>query len=576
MENNLFESLHELIARGKEKDALDTLSKALEEKSQQIQHLTEAQKVIDEYSSKDIIAFQYRLNTLNESFHKGIINDENYNLEKNRINNSFLILINEVKSPYQKLSNIVEAINKNNNKSPTIIEHIESNGKYKVLDCKVEGTNMYNFLAIKQDSSKKKVLVKVMKTHHYSQHIDTKFIEDVKFEINKLNYINHDRLINIIDQYLEAAPIFIVVDYINGETIDEKITKINSIPFLLTLEVLIELCGVLIELQKNGIYRTNVRPDKIILNYEFKPFILPFEVIKAGSSKRGFDNFIKDCYYLSPELIGKNVSMLETEPDELDEAIPNVQFSLGLLAYEMLTGIPLFAPEGVNLDRKSIFDLPVPEIFRNRESFFTHRNVREEKWNRLNNLDLGNNAKSFIEIMKKLLQENEKNRYSKLIDLQRDLEKLKPSLTLYGEKLDNSYQRCISNNPAFFSNFYDSLFNALPDIEDKHFKNTDREAQNNKLSVALKSFFASGEKESFIKHIPKIEKHKSISFEQYSIFINTLIKTIEKSDPLWSEVKDSWEQSKEKTLCALKTVLNDSTVPSDTQCEHGAYSSTSL
>ncbi len=531
MKNDTLESL---ISKGQSEEALQQLSDLL--------------KDMDSNFSSRVLAFQNQISENNNRRNKAVESTEQLNIEKNRINASILDLLNEIRNTLREQFTFLQSKTSQNSKLD-LKDYVNSRarGKYLVGNVLKEGTSLINFKA-KDCDTDREVIIKVLKMDYVNSGDDASLIGDFRAEVKKITSLKHRNIIKIRDVFFVESPLYIVTDYIWGVDIAELIASIGSIPFYLSLEIMIELCEVLDYLRYRQIFHTSIRPDKIMLDEENKPMISPFEVIKAGSNKRALEKFREDCSYLSPELIDLGSNM-EIEPDTMEEAEKNDQFSLGLLAYEMLTGKPLF-PRKVNG-----FELSIPEIIRNRDRFFKNiEGEQEKKWKKL--ADSGC-PPEFVTIVKRLLEEKPNNRFANVWDLSEQLKELKPTLNKRQRILLESYNRCLATHPNFIEAFYEAFFDTMPNIKESHFKNTDLERQYKMLQSAQRAFLESGEDASFTKRLPNIKGHKGVSFEQFKSFVEIFIQTIAISDPRWEsiDVRNAWHQTAEMMLPVLKKTL---------------------
>ncbi|MEI6411971.1 MAG: protein kinase, partial [Bacteroidota bacterium] len=352
--------------------------------------------------------------------------------------------------------------------------------------------------------------------------------------------MKHPNIIKLLDVYSKQAPYFVVTEHVWGVSIRDLTTSIGSIPYNLALHILIEISEVLEYLRSKKIFHTSLQPDKIILNEYNKPMISPFELIKANSMEY---NTLKVtyCRYLSPEIYDKDLNP-DLEPDTYLEAVKGDQFSLGLLAYEMMVGKPLFLGEYTR------------EIEKSRIMFFTDETEKEAKWE---NLRRSGCPPEVITLIKQMLEESPDDRLQSISNLSDELILLKPNLHKHQRLLLNSYNRCLAAMPDFSTRFYDAFFLKMehePTLRDK-FK--DLEKQKKMLQLAHRAFLESGGSPEFVDHLPNIPAHKGVTLDQYRVFIETLHEVAKEADPEWNfpGVAEAWEETKENTLMRLEKLL---------------------
>ncbi|MEI6411972.1 MAG: protein kinase [Bacteroidota bacterium] len=474
------------------------------------------------------------------------ISFEEYNMHNNRITLSFLELLADSRSNFQKYFGLAQFSTGNKEETNTLHNYVysRSRGRYKINIKKPNngliknGANWITYYA-SDEILKREVVIKIQKVNSFN--LDEVSMDKPGFqsEVDRVKPLKHRNIIKLLDVYYDEAPYFIITEYVWGVSVNELLASIKSIPFSLTLEVLIELCQVLEYLRYRKIYHTGLRPSDILLDEENKPMLSPFEVIKANSAKRKFDKFMQDCQYLAPEILNLGANP-EVEPDTLAEAETCDQFSIGLTAFEMLTGEPLFTGKNI------------PDIIKNRENFFKSATERNLKWAKLRKIGC---SPEFINLIKKLLQEKPSDRYQSVSSLGDDLARFKPKLDKTQRSLLRSYNRCLAARPDFTAAFYEALFSKMPPGVRDQFTNLER--QQKMLQLSQRAFLESGADSDFIRHLPNIEKHKGVTFDQYKIFIETLIETAKESDPDWNlpEVSEAWIKTSEQSLQQLKELL---------------------
>jgi serine/threonine protein kinase len=477
------------------------------------------------------------------------ISFDEYNMHNNRITLAFLELLADSRSNFQKHFGLAQFAASNKDEANTLHSYVysRSRGRYKINTAKKnnglikDGTNWITFCAF-DEILQREVVIKIQKVNSFSMDDVSVDKRDFQTEVHRVKPLKHRNIIKLLDVYYDEAPYFIITEYVWGVSINELIDSIKSIPFSLTLEVLIELCQVLEYLRYRKIYHTGLRPDDILLDEETKPMLSPFEVIKASSAKRKFTKFMEDCRYLSPEILELGTNP-EIEPDSLVEAEANDQFSIGLAAYEMLTGEPLFTGENI------------PEIVKNRDKFFKLAPEREKKWAKLRSSGC---PTQFVKIVKKLLQELPTDRYQSVSGLSDDLARFKPQLDKRHRTLLRSYNRCLAARPDFTADFYEAFFKQMPDDVRARFSDMDR--QKKMLQLSQRAFLESGGDYDFINHLPNIPGHKGVTLDQYRMFIQTLLDIAKDSDPDWNlpEVSEAWIKTAEQSLNQLEKVLGAS------------------
>lgn len=162
-------------------------------------------------------------------------------------------------------------------------------------------------------------------------------------EARMVGSLDHPNIIAIhaFDFTADRQP-FLVMDYVEGETLAEKIGKGGMIPLESSLDIFIQICNGLAHAHQKGILHRDLKPGNIMLvaggGGEAAVKILDFGIAKLlDSNESNTQQLTKtgDVFgsplYMSPEQgLGKP---LTTSSD---------LYSLGCLMFEALTGVPPF------------------------------------------------------------------------------------------------------------------------------------------------------------------------------------------------------------------------------------------
>jgi serine/threonine protein kinase len=335
--------------------------------------------------------------------------------------------------------------------------------------------------------------------------------------------IKHRNIIEILSSHERDIPFCIVLEYINGITLDHLL-EVGYFPKRDTISIVRQLCDALYYLQNLGIDHKNLRPTKIIIDYELKPVISVFEIFKDLRGFTRLDKIKDDLVYSSPEELRK-------EPTELDYDKVN-QFLMGLIIYEMLTGKALFSGENVE------------EVMESRKLFFekpTHRRAL---------LKSANLAPDLAKIIHKLLEVEPEKRFSNLVELEKALYRLPIHGERNAELVHESYMRCCAKNRDFISSFYNRLFTTYPDRDyaarfgGEKVSNRTRK----KLRVMILQLIDVENPMAPVSfsRIKAFSSHVGLERQDFHNFLQTLRTEVEANDFMWMRDPDiavAWESA---------------------------------
>jgi len=153
-------------------------------------------------------------------------------------------------------------------------------------------------------------------------------VERFEREAKAAAALNHPNIVTIYEIAEEDDQTFIVMEYVDGDSLRTKIDKgFSDIDEILNITK--QICEGLEKAHKADIVHRDIKPENILINDEGLVKILDFGIVKL----KGVSKFTQESrtlgtvHYMSPEQI------LGQEVDNRSDI-----WSLGILFYEMLTG----------------------------------------------------------------------------------------------------------------------------------------------------------------------------------------------------------------------------------------------
>ncbi|MEM1320863.1 MAG: protein kinase [Bacteroidota bacterium] len=490
--------IRELIAAGKTSDAFRTLN-----------HFIESVKEIE----KAIIGNQARLYDAQRNQRLGVLKAEDYQIERSQVNNNLLEILQDLEEEIQ------EVYRRQNVKisEESFKEQLELKiaGKYKIVRTLGEG-NTAIFYKAEEVGTDRFVAIRAMKKQDFT----SSMLERTQGALQKIYNIKHRNIIKIIGVYLGDFPECILLEYVSGISLN-RVLQSGPRSLREVISMTSQVGDALYYLHSKGIQTNKIRPAKILIDEENKPMISPFEIFSGSLNHSRLDKFIEELRYASPEEVKGGAN------DEKSD-----QFSLGLLAYEMSSGHPLF--QGGALQ----------EVIDHRELFFRSANHRKETFDAL-----GLPSK-FVYILKRLLNEEPDGRYPNIKEAIHQLTKVKLHLDEEVKIALESYQRCCTSNASFTEEFYDLLFEDYPELE-RYFQfkgpeqTVERRHKTRKkmLRSAITLLLESNEENNYLHRLADTEHHRGLKPPDFEKFIKTLIAMAARSDHMWNKkIQRCWEE----------------------------------
>ncbi|MFA5903912.1 MAG: protein kinase [Desulfobacula sp.] len=178
------------------------------------------------------------------------------------------------------------------------------------------------------------VAIKMIKHHRTMKKDD---LSTLKKRINRISSLNHPNIVQIYDIKEQYRTLFIIMEYIEGDTLESFFEKQISLSFETVMIFLAQICSALAHAHDQKIFHKHLTPSNIFISNDLhvtmSDFEVPFPIPEEG--------FIEDrnVYYMAPEQIKGGKTDLRS----------NI-YSLGILAYEMLTGQLPFSSENQRLE----------------------------------------------------------------------------------------------------------------------------------------------------------------------------------------------------------------------------------
>ena len=352
---------------------------------------------------------------------------------------------------------------------------------------------------------------------------------ETKAALIKLNRLRHRNIIKLLDYDLESFPFYVITEYVHGENLVNAIHKTGARPIAQLVDWLYQLADALDYMRQKGILHTNVRPSKVFVDEELNVMISPFDFNQPEIDDRTFGRFQDVCLYGSPELLSGDGKLLPLPAMSISD-----QYSLGLMAYKILTGNDLFGGASTI------------QILESRNKFKNNERYRKEKLSVFR-------SKPLRQIIEKLLNEDPLKRFGNLHEVVKTLNIYTHDTveTRSDLKVRNSYRRCMANNQMLITDFYEALFLKIDGIE-QAFQN--RKRQVAMMQMAVDILIDLDEKKDLLKNLLTNDKHKGYSLTQFDSFLDTLLDIISKNDPEWEDVKEDWQTLKDKTIAQIKII----------------------
>ena len=181
---------------------------------------------------------------------------------------------------------------------------------------------------------------------------DESFIKRFRREAQGAAKLSHSNIVNIYDVGSCDGKYYIVMEYIKGETLKEKIKRESPLPIDVTLRIVKEIAEALENAHANHLVHCDIKPHNILLNEYGHVKVADFGIARATTSSTitYTGSVVGSVHYFSPEQAKGHTISPKSDI-----------YSLGVVMYEMLTGqVPFNGETAVSIAIKHLQDAPIP------------------------------------------------------------------------------------------------------------------------------------------------------------------------------------------------------------------------
>ena len=193
------------------------------------------------------------------------------------------------------------------------------------------------------------VAVKILKSEYNS---DKEFLERFQREAQAASLMSHHNLVNLLDVGVEGEYRYLVLEYVNGNTLKDIIRQKGQLNYQTAIQITIRILSALQHAHDNGIIHRDIKPQNVLIHADGHVKVADFGIARmtGGATIGKGDTVVGSVHYSSPEQA--TGSVVEATSD---------LYSTGVVMYEMLTGrVPFVGDTPVAVAMQHIQDAPPP------------------------------------------------------------------------------------------------------------------------------------------------------------------------------------------------------------------------
>jgi eukaryotic-like serine/threonine-protein kinase len=227
------------------------------------------------------------------------------------------------------------------------------NGRYR-LEARIAAGGMSTVYRAMDETLERQVAVKLMNREVAS---DSDQLERFRREARAVAQLSHPHIVGVIDAGEDIDPAhprpYIVFEYVEGETLKDRIRRLGRLPITEAVAYAIEIARALGAAHARHIVHRDVKPQNVLIDHEGSAKVTDFGIARTleedGLTADG--RVLGTTDYVSPEqALGQDV----TGQSDL--------YSLGVVLYEMLTGeVPFTGESQVAVAMKHVRET-IPDV----------------------------------------------------------------------------------------------------------------------------------------------------------------------------------------------------------------------
>lgn len=218
------------------------------------------------------------------------------------------------------------------------------NERYRIKS-RIGGGGMANVYLGYDIILKRDVAIKVLRPEFAN---DPEFIERFDREALAATSLAHPNIVSIYDVGEEGDIFYIVMEYVDGETLKDYVKKHGKLSVEETIDIMEQLTSAIQHAHENGLIHRDIKPQNILIDRSGKIKVTDFGIAVALSATAltQTNSVLGSVHYLSPEQArgGKATKLSDI-------------YSLGIVFYELVTGeLPFTGQSPVSIALKHLQD----------------------------------------------------------------------------------------------------------------------------------------------------------------------------------------------------------------------------
>ena len=219
--------------------------------------------------------------------------------------------------------------------------------RYEILGAAGHGS-MGNVYKARDRETNETVALKLLKPEIAS---DQATMERFKNELLFARKITHKNVCRVHEFNRIGGIAYTSMEFVEGESLRSVLNRFGGLPARKGVDIVQQMCSGLKEAHAQGIVHRDLKPENVMIDLQGNVKIMDFGIARSMEVEtRLTGSMVGTPQYMAPEQVAGKAIDYRTDI-----------YSLGLIAYEIFTGVPAFrADNAVAVALKQMQELPLP------------------------------------------------------------------------------------------------------------------------------------------------------------------------------------------------------------------------
>ncbi|MDQ3891005.1 MAG: serine/threonine protein kinase, partial [Actinomycetota bacterium] len=168
--------------------------------------------------------------------------------------------------------------------------------------------------------------------------LDEEFSARFRREAKTAAQLSHPNIVQVYDTGEEGGRIFIVMEYVDGESLDRLLGRERKLAPVRAIELGVQVCSALHYAHGKGVVHRDVKPGNLLLRTDGTVKVADFGIARPayGTQLTQAGTVLGTVGYVPPEVVAGEAATARSD-----------LYSLGVVLYELLTGRPPYRVESL-------------------------------------------------------------------------------------------------------------------------------------------------------------------------------------------------------------------------------------